>query len=67
MKLLSIVTVAKILSLSPSTLYSWKWKGKDFPFVKVGRALRVDEDELSQFIKQRKRRAWRNMEFNNGK
>ena len=50
MKLLNINKAAEILSISPSTLYSWKWQGKNFPFVKVGRALRVDEDALIRFI-----------------
>lgn len=57
MKLLSIMKVAEILSLSPSTLYSWKWKGTHLPFVKIGRSLRIDEDELARFITESKRSA----------
>jgi excisionase family DNA binding protein len=54
MKLLTIIEAARILSMSPSTLYSWRWRRKQFPFVKLGRALRVDEDELSKFISEKK-------------
>lgn len=56
MKLLNIPDVAKRLTISARTLYQWHWLGKNFPFVKVGRALRVDESDLDQFIIEGKMR-----------
>ena len=50
MKLLNIPDVAKRLAISARTLYQWHWLGKNFPFVMVGRTLRVDESDLDQFI-----------------
>ena len=57
MKLLNIPDVAKRLAISARTLYQWHWLGKNFPFVKVGRTLRVDESDLDQFIIEGKMRA----------
>lgn len=56
MKLLTVKEVAKILNLSEKTLYQWKWQGRDFPFLKVGRCLRVNEQDLFYFIQKSKSR-----------
>ncbi len=54
MKLLTIRETAAILSFSERTLYQWHWQRKNFPFIKVGRALRVSEEDLIEFITERK-------------
>lgn len=51
MRLMTLRETARLLSLSERTLYQWHWQGKDFPFVKLGRALRVSEPSLHQFIR----------------
>ena len=50
MKLLTIRETAAILSFSERTLYQWHWQRKNFPFIKVGRALRVSEEDLIKFL-----------------
>jgi len=60
MKLFTMKEAAKILSISAKTLYQWHWQGKKFPFVKVGGALRVSEDDLIRFVVERKVNSERN-------
>lgn len=55
MRLIKLKDAARLLSLSEKTLYQWHWKGRDFPFVKVGRALRVDWEELVQLVHKNRR------------
>lgn len=45
---------AEILSISERTLYQWHWQGKDFPFIKLGGVLRIDEEDLLDFVKKKK-------------
>jgi len=54
MKLLTAQEVAKILGVKRATIYQWKWKRVDFPFVKVGRSLRVDEGDLHIYLESQK-------------
>jgi excisionase family DNA binding protein len=51
-RLLRIKDAAKILGVRPRTLYQWKWRGSDLPFTKIGRSLRISEDDLLAFINQ---------------
>ena len=55
MKLLTIREVARILSLSERTLYQWSWLKKNLPFIRVGRSLRVSEEDLLLLIRKNKR------------
>ena len=56
MKLLNMKETAEILSISERTLYQWYWQGKDFPFIKLGRSLRVSDQDLYYFIQKNKTR-----------
>jgi len=56
MKLLNMKETAEILSISERTLYQWHWQGKDFPFIKLGRSLRVSDQDLYYFIQKNKSR-----------
>lgn len=47
--LITIQEAAKFLAVSTSTLYGWVYQRR-IPFVKVGRALRFELEELQKFI-----------------
>jgi len=49
-KLFTVLQVAELLSLSPSTIRRWLWDGR-LPRVKVGRATRVREGDLLALIR----------------
>lgn len=53
-RLLNTKEVAKVLNISQRTLYQWAWKKRGLRFVKVGRCLRVDEEDLRDFIEKAK-------------
>ncbi len=48
-RLLNIRQASQLLSVSVSTLYGWVWQRR-IPFVKVGRAVRFDAQDLERFI-----------------
>ena len=48
-RLLTIREAASFLSVSVSTLYGWVWQRRIL-FVKIGRALRFDSQDLEAFI-----------------
>ncbi|TET67932.1 MAG: DNA-binding protein [Candidatus Aminicenantes bacterium] len=53
-RLLKVEEISKILGIKPETLYQWSWLRKHLPFIKVGRALRVAEKDLDEFIEKKK-------------
>jgi len=53
LRLVTVREAADYLSVSVSTLYGWVWQRR-IPFVKVGRALRFDLDDLRVFIEGNK-------------
>lgn len=55
-KLLNVKEASEILGIKAGTLYQWKWRKQHLPFVKVGKALRISEKDLMNFIKKRKLR-----------
>ena len=55
MQLVSIKTVAELLSVKPSTLYSWVHNGS-IPFHKLNGLIRFDLDEIEAWIKAAKLR-----------
>ena len=55
-RLLNVKQASEILGIRPKTLYQWKWLKQHLPFVKVGKALRISERDLMNFIERRKRR-----------
>lgn len=50
MKLLSTKEIAEILGLTRKTIYMWKWRKKNLPFIKVGKSVRVRKEDLAAFI-----------------
>jgi len=52
-RLVTVREAARYLSMSVSTLYGWVWQRR-IPFVKVGRALRFDLDDLREFVEGNK-------------
>ncbi len=54
MQLVSIKTVSDLLSVKPSTLYSWVHNGT-IPFHKLNGLIRFDLDEIEAWIKAEKR------------
>ena len=52
-RLLTVQEAARYLAVSVSTLYGWVWQRR-VPFVKVGRALRFDLDDLKKFVEDNK-------------
>ncbi len=49
-RLLKVGEVAKILSVSPKTIYGWHHRDKHLNFIKIGSCLRIAEDDLLSFI-----------------
>ena len=47
--LLTVREAAQYLAVTVSTLYGWVWQRR-IPFVKIGRALRFDAQDLAAFI-----------------
>ena len=43
--------IAEILGVSVRTIYDWVYKRK-IPFIKVGRLVRFDPDEISEWMKK---------------
>lgn len=52
-RLVTVREASRYLSISVSTLYGWVWQRR-IPFVKVGRALRFDLDDLKKFVEGNK-------------
>lgn len=55
-RLVTIQEAARYLSVSVSTLCGWVWQRK-IPFVKMGRALRFDQEDLEQFVRSHRAEA----------
>ena len=53
-KLLNMKQVSEILGIKQKTLYQWKWQNTNLPFVKVGKSLRVSQEDLLRFIQKNK-------------
>jgi excisionase family DNA binding protein len=53
-RLLKPAEVAEILGIKIKTLYQWKLRRINLPFVKVGKSLRVDQKDLHDFIENQK-------------
>lgn len=51
--LLDVKSAAKILAVSPYTVRSYIRQGKLLP-VRIGRLVRLDEEELSKFVRSNK-------------
>jgi excisionase family DNA binding protein len=64
-RLLTIREAAGYLAVSVSTLYGWVWQRR-VPFVKVGRALRFDLQDLEDFIEANKHRPPQKFSYSGG-
>jgi predicted site-specific integrase-resolvase len=55
-KLLTAEQVAQVLGVKPDTLAAWRCRRTvPLPFVKVGKRVMYDEDDLAEFINRNKR------------
>jgi len=54
--LLTMAQAAEVLGFKRRTLYMWRWRRKSFPFIKIGRSLRVEERALYEFIESQRLR-----------
>ena len=57
MALIDEIKTAEVLGVQPSTLAAWRVRGSDLPYVKVGRAVRYDEEDIAEWIASRKVRS----------
>ena len=51
MKLLNIAQLSEAINVKKKTIYDWTHK-KQIPYVKMGRLLRFDLDEIERWIKR---------------
>ena len=49
-KLLTVREASEILGIHYKTLYQWSWMKKHLPFIKIGKALRISEKDITQFM-----------------
>lgn len=59
-RLLDIRQASQFLAVSVSTLYGWVWQRR-IPFVKIGRAVRFDIEDLKAFIQANRYSATSNL------
>ena len=52
-RLFTVREAAQYLAVSTSTLYGWVWQHR-IPFIKLGRALRFDPNDLNAFVEANK-------------
>ena len=55
-KLLNVWEVSEILGIKPKTLYQWKWMKQNLVFVKIGKSLKIREQDLLDFIERNKKK-----------
>jgi excisionase family DNA binding protein len=53
MKLLNIQQLSDLLNIKIKTIYDWTHKG-EIPFIKVGRLLRFNNDDIEKWLRERK-------------
>ena len=51
-KLLNVREASEILGVKAKTLYEWKYRKQNLPFVKVGKSLKIREQDLLDFIER---------------
>ena len=57
-RLLNIRQASQFLSVSVSTLYGWVWQRR-IPFIKVGRSVRFDIQDLERYVQACRRAGYR--------
>lgn len=60
MKFLTIEDVAKMLQVTRTTIYNLKEKG--LPYIKLGKNIRFDEEEVVKWVKSNQRQTIKNPE-----
>jgi excisionase family DNA binding protein len=55
-KLLNPSQLAEILGVSPGTIYSWKSRGVDIPYVKIGGTVRFREKAVMDWLEEKERK-----------
>jgi len=53
-QLVNDIQASKSLGLKPQTLRNWRFQRKGPPYLKLGRAVRYDLQDLKRFAEQRK-------------
>jgi len=51
-KLLNVREASEILGVKAKTLYEWKYRKQNLPFVKIGKSLKIREQDLLDFIEK---------------
>lgn len=53
MKLIDVPTLSRLLNVKEKTIYDWI--RRDYvPYLKLGRLIRFDEDEIKEWLKSKK-------------
>lgn len=60
MRLLNMRETSEILGVKQKTLYMWRWRGVNLPFIKIGGSLRISEEDLYKFIQRSKSKKVKN-------
>lgn len=60
MKLIDIQTLSDLIAVKPKTIYDWIHKNY-IPYVKIGRLVRFDENEIKKWLETKKIRKIRNI------
>jgi excisionase family DNA binding protein len=55
-KLLNPSQLAEILGVSPGTIYSWKSRGVDIPYVKIEGTVRFREKAVMDWLEEKERK-----------
>jgi excisionase family DNA binding protein len=53
--LITTSQAAELLGISPYTLERDRWAGARIPYIKIGRSVRYDPDEIERYLKSRVR------------
>lgn len=62
MKFLSVKEIARILQVSPSSVYH-RLQAKEVNFYRIGRSVRVKEEDFEKYLKNKKLTACSNRHF----
>lgn len=54
MRLLNITQLSEVINVKKKTIYDWTHK-KQIPYIKMGRLLRFDLDDIEKWIKRNNR------------
>jgi excisionase family DNA binding protein len=56
-RLLTTAEAADLLNISEYTLERDRWAGARIPYIKIGRSVRYDPDEIERYLKSQVRRS----------